>query len=152
MSKRLELHQICLVVHDVEKSIEHYQNILGIGPWTVHESGDATLGDMTYYGRPANQKARIAFAMAGPMQIELIQPLEGESIWGDFLKEHGEGLHHLGHVMVDNMDEALAALEKQGFPCLQSARVVRGPFTGTEFAYIDTVKTLGTIIELLKKP
>jgi len=33
-----------------------------------------------------------------------------------------ELLHHLGHVRVNNLGEAIQALDKEGFPCLQSGR------------------------------
>jgi len=140
-----ELYQVGIVVQDLMKSIEHYQNTFGIGPWEVITLDASTLSDMTYHGRPAHHSFRIAFTMVGQMQLELLQPLEGDNIFSDFLKQHGEGLHHLGHLRVDNLVEAIQTLEKEGFPCLQSGR-----FPGGGYAYIDTVKTLGFIIELLE--
>ena len=142
-----ELYQVGIVVRDLEKSMEHYQNILGIGPWDTVNIDPSTLSDMTYHGRKVQHKFRAALTMVGPMQLELIEPLEGDNIYSDFLKEHGEGLHHLGHVRVDNLEEAIQRLEKEGFPCLQSGR-----FPGGGFAYMDTVKTLGFLIELLELP
>ena len=142
-----ELYQVGIVVHDLEKSMEHYQSTFGIGPWQIMNIDPSIFSEMTYHGRPVQHKFRAALAMVGPMQLELIQPLEGENIFSDFLKERGEGVHHLGHVRVANLDEAIQALEKAGFPCLQSGRL-----TGGGYAYIDTVKALGTIIELLEIP
>ena len=77
--------------------------------------------------------------------MELLQPVEGDNIYSDFLKEHGEGMHHLGHVTVENLDEAVQILEKHGFPCVQSGR-----FGGGGYAYIDMTMTLGTIIEFVQ--
>ena len=144
-----ELYQVGIVVRDLEKSMEHYQNVLGIGPWETFDADPSTISDMMYGGRPVKRpfRFRIAFAMVGPIQLELIQPLEGELIHSDFLKEHGEGLHHMGHVRVQNLDEAVQALEKAGFPCTQRAH-----FGGGGFAYMDTVKALGCILELLELP
>lgn len=142
-----ELYQVGIVVHDLEKSMERYQRILGIGPWDIMDVDPSTVNDLTYRGRKVQHKFRCAMAMVGSMQLELIQPLEGESIQSDFLKEHGEGLHHLGHIRVDNLEEAVQKLEREGFACLQSGR-----FSGGAFAYMDTVKELGTIIELLEMP
>ena len=36
-----ELRQVCIVVHDVEKSIERYTNILGIGQWSIRDVDDS---------------------------------------------------------------------------------------------------------------
>ena len=142
-----ELYQVGIVVHDLEKSIERCQNTFGIGPWEIMNIDPSTFSDMTYRGKPVQHKFRAALTMVGPMQLELIEPIEGDNIFSDFLKEHGEGVHHLGHVMVKNLDEAIQTLEKEGFPCLQS-----GCFPGGGYAYIDTLKTMGTIIELLAIP
>jgi len=142
-----ELYQACVVVRDLEKSVEHYRNVLGIGPWEILGADPSTIIDMIYHGRPVKARFRVALAMVGPMQLELIQPIEGDNIYSDFLKEHGEGLHHLGHVRVENLGEAVQALEKAGFPCLQ-----RGRMTDGGWAYMDTVKALGFILELLELP
>lgn len=144
-----ELYQVGIVVRDLEKSMEHYQKVLGIGPWETMDADPSIISDMMYHGKPVKHpfRFRIAFAMVGPLQLELIQPLEGELLYFDFLKKHGEGLHHIGHVRVQNLDEAVVALEKVGFPCTQ-----RGHFGGGGFAYMDTVKALGFILELLELP
>lgn len=136
-----------IVVHDLDKSMENYQNAFGIGPWGTMNIDPSIFSDMTYHGRPAQHRFRAAFAMVGPLQLELIEPVEGDNIFSDFLKEHGEGLHHLGHLRVSNLDEAIETFEKAGFPCLQSGR-----FPGGGYAFMDTVKTLGVIIELLEVP
>ena len=132
-----ELYQAAVVVHDLEQSIERYRSTLGIGPWKVVDVDSADLATATYHGRPAQYKFRAALAMAGPMQLELIQPVEGDSIFRDFLAEHGEGLHHLGHIRVNDLAGSIQALEEVGFPCLQS-----GSVPGAGYAYIDTVKAL----------
>jgi hypothetical protein len=46
---------------------------------------------------------RAAMTMLGSLMVELLQPVEGEGVYRDFLNEHGEGLHHLGHVRVDDL-------------------------------------------------
>ena len=46
-------------------------------------------------GRPASYSMRLALATAGNMLWEVIQPLEGPSIYQDFLAAHGEGVHHV---------------------------------------------------------
>ena len=142
-----ELYQVGIVVHDIEKSIEHYQNTFGIGPWGTMNVDPSIFSEMTYHGRPVQHRFRAAFAMVGPMQLELIQPVEGDNIYSDFLTEHREGVHHLGHVRVANLAEAIQTLEKEGFPCLQSGRS-----PGGGYAYIDTVNALGVVIELLETP
>ena len=142
-----ELYQACVVVRDLEQSIESYQSTLGIGPWQIMDIDSSDLEEVTYHGRPAHHKFRAALTMAGPLQLELIQPVEGDSIFRDFLNENGEGLHHIGHIRVDSLAESVRMLAEAGFPCLQSLYAAGGGC-----AYIDMVKTLGVIIELLELP
>lgn len=147
-----ELRHVCIVVHDVEKSIERYTNILGIGRWSVLDFDDSVIGDMTYRGKSVRHRFRAALTMVGSMQLELIQPLEGDSTYSDFLKQHGESLHHLGIVEVSDLDEAVQTFERESLPCLQSGRLVSGVYAGTRYAYLDMVNALGTIIEVVERP
>jgi catechol 2,3-dioxygenase-like lactoylglutathione lyase family enzyme len=79
------------------------------------------------------------------VQLELIQVLEGENVHTKFLREKGEGLHHIGF-FVKNLEEELAALKNEGIEVLW-----RGEALGvTKFAYLDTEKTLGIILELIQ--
>ena len=142
-----ELYQAAIVVRDLEQSIERYQNTLGIGPWDVIDIDSSDLPVVTYHGRPAQHKFRAALAMIGPMQLELIQHVEGDSIFRDFLNKYGEGVHHLGHIRVDDLFKSIQTLEEAGFPCLQSLAA-----PGGGCAYIDMVKALGFIVELLELP
>ena len=142
-----DLNHMGIVVPHLENSIKYYESILGIGLWNIMEVNPPFLSDTTYHARPVKHSFRAAFTMVGPMQLELLQPVEGECIYRDFLKEHGPGIHHLGHVKVDNLDEAVQILEKDGFRCLQS-----GCLGGYGWAYIDMVKSLGHIIELASGP
>jgi len=142
-----ELFQVGIIVRDLEKSMAHYQKTLGIGPWGIVDGDESTISDTTYHGRPVRHRFRAALTTVGPLQLELIQPLEGDSIYSDFLEEHGEGLHHLGYVTVDDLAEAIRTLEKEGFTYLQGGR-----FGAIGYAYMDMGKTLGTILEFIEVP
>lgn len=142
MFKVTELDQVGIVVRDLQKSMEHYWNNFGIGPWNILRFSSSELSDMTYRGKPGRFSSQIAIATVGAIKLELIEPLEGESTWADFLRENGEGVHHLGWYRVDNMADTIQAMEKAGFPCLTSGRNYR-----SHFAYFDTTRLLGTILE-----
>jgi catechol 2,3-dioxygenase-like lactoylglutathione lyase family enzyme len=137
--------QIAIVVKDVQVVAENYWNILGIGPWDIYEWEASLVYDRTYHAKPAWARERIALAQVGALQLELVQPVEGDSIYQDFLMEHGERLHHLKFV-VDNVDETADILAKQGFPNLQGGHV-GSPEYNAAYAYID-IKPLRAIWEL----
>jgi len=116
-----EINQIAIVVKDVQKVAENYWNILGIGPWDIYAWEAPLVYDRTYHGKPSWAREKIALAQVGGVQLELCQPIDGDSVYQDFLMEHGEGLHHL-NFLVDDVDETAEILIKQGFPSLKSER------------------------------
>jgi methylmalonyl-CoA/ethylmalonyl-CoA epimerase len=143
------IDQVCIVVRDIQAAMERYWRTMGIGPWKVRTSGAPPM-TATYHGRPSSYKAKIAMAQAGSVILELVQHLEGESIYRDFLEERGERVHHFG-IYVPNLDEALAPFLARGVAILQS-----GDGSGSKrdgrFAYLDTEATLGTILEVIQAP
>ena len=134
--------QIGLVVKNVKKTVAFYSEVWNVDPFKIIEP-DYT--DRTYRGMPGNFKMRIALAPFGPVQLELIEPLAGESIYNEFLEQKGEGLHHLGFD-VDNMEDRISASEKIGIQVLQSGRRI-----GAAFAYMDTEALSGFIMEFIER-
>ena len=94
MSKR-EIVQLSIVVRDIEKSMEEYWKILGIGPWDIYTFSQETVRDFSLHGQPVKKPFEFMLAVAtiGNMQCELIQPVEGSTPYESFLKEKGEGIH-----------------------------------------------------------
>ncbi len=131
-----KVDQIGIVVRDADKVIESWSSLFGIGPWTFQE-----MGGTDAKGRP--WKIKVAFANLGPLQLELIQPVEGRVFQSRFLEEHGEGIHHLGFY-ADDVDGEAANLVKQGAKVL-----IANP---GNFSYLDTGGPGGVIFELLKRP
>ena len=107
--------QVAIAVYDVRMVAENYWNMLGIGPWDIYEWESPLVRDRKYYGKPAWAKERIGFAQVGAVQLELVQPVDGPSIYRDFLEEHGEGIHHL-QFQVKDVDWVAEILAKEGFP------------------------------------
>ena len=137
-----EVSQIGIVVRNMEGAIGNYSGIFGIGFPKVFVP---EYFNMTYRGKPADFRIKIALGMMGVMQIELIEVLQGNTIYDEFLEKRGEGLHHLGFD-VKNMDERIEVLEKLGISVLQS-----GERIGVRFAYMDTEKIVGVIFEFIER-
>ena len=99
-------------VRDLDAAIRRYENDYGIGPWGVHTFKPGYLTTFAY-GKPIQHSMRIATAMIGHVQWELIEPLEEERIFARFLAEKGEGVHHIA-VLAPNFDETVAMQAKRG--------------------------------------
>ena len=139
------INQVAIVVKDLEEVAQNYWNILGIGPWKIFDWEAPLVYDRTYHGKPVCTRERIALTQVGNVQLELLQPVEGPSIYADWLDQHGEGLHHI-NFLVDDVDEVAGTLQAQGFPSLQSGRY--GPRDNRQgsFHYLD-IQPLRTIWE-----
>jgi len=140
-----DIKQVGIVVKDINKAVDYYSS-LGIGPFRTLPSGNAPVyTDKKLRGKEAEFTMEIRLAQVGEVELELIQPLEGESIYKEFLEEKGEGLHHLGF-FVDDIDEEEARLAKQGIKALASGRRPGGGFT-----YFETDRIGGVIMELIQR-
>lgn len=131
--------QIGIVVRDLEATMCRYVEEYGVGPWKVYEFKEK---DLYEFGKPVKRSWRLAVTMVGPMQWELIEPLDEESIYARFLAEKGGGVHHIA-VAAQNFDEMLggAASRDVAVPLL-------GEFEGVRVAYLGTDRDLGVMLEI----
>jgi hypothetical protein len=140
--------QVGIIVHDAEAAATAWTSRFKLDPvhivdWPI--PGKNLEETATYHGQRANFRMRLAFLQAGPVQIEFIQPLEGENIYSDFLKEHGEGLHHI----LFEAEDPAAIIAGIGVPVLQSGGSSLRP--GATWSYLDTQEMLKVMIELRTK-
>ena len=71
---------------------------------------------MQYNGKALPQTPlKLYILLKGGVAIELFWVEEGENLWTDYLKEHGEGIHHI-HFSVQDLDEETDIMVKKGFP------------------------------------
>lgn len=135
--------QVSYVVDDMDVSLPHYEAIYG-----TFDVGEAPMGDCAIRGASADCKLKVAVNRSGPIEIELIQVLEGETPHSEHLRQHGEGLHHV-RFRVSGLDEKLTELKAAGFDVVFEKRF--GP--SVAFAYVETPAAIGrSLIELLEMP
>lgn len=140
------LRQVSFAVRDLDAARKFFSEKLGISEFRVVENFGSRVADATVNGHPAEFDFRLAIAWAGDFQIELIQPLSGETPYQDFIARRGQGIHHLAFFIEDRdeYERAVKDLIDSGFRSLMSGRVGDGAFT-----YIDTEPAIGAAIELL---
>lgn len=138
--------QVGIVVKDLEKAVKTYWDDFGIGPWQFYTMDKSNMRDTKLHGKRAEFSMRVAFADLGGVQLELIEPLD-ESIYTEFLREHGEGLHHIA-CAVDNFAETTAFIQGKGADILLEGTTN----AGLGYAYLDTRETLSCITEIYDIP
>jgi methylmalonyl-CoA/ethylmalonyl-CoA epimerase len=130
------IDQISYAVKDIDKTVESWSRLYGIGPWTYQENGGVDAK-----GRP--WRIRMAFTNVGSVQIELVQCTEGRIFQSRFLDTWGEGIHHIGFY-VDDVDMEAEELVSKG-----AKLFIHDP---GRFAYLDAGGMGGAIFELIQRP
>jgi methylmalonyl-CoA/ethylmalonyl-CoA epimerase len=142
--------QVAILVPNLMVTIKHYYEDFGIGPWHIYTYGKPMVQQMTYYSEPADYQMRIGLSYFGPMRIELIQPIKGDSIYADFIEKHGFGVHHFG-LLIEDMDEALTLVNES-----RHEMIMDGSGFGLDgdghYAYLNTDEILGVTLELIERP
>ncbi len=151
MEENWKFHHVAVIVRDMDEAVEYYQS-LGIGTFQPEFMLDSsTYTDYKVYGKTPDiiDKTRMRMLQigSGSFLLELVQPLEGEPIYKEFLKSKGEMLHHIAYI-VDDLEKETAELAKKGIPII--TRVYRSS-TGAGFAYFDIRKDGRVIIELIQR-
>jgi methylmalonyl-CoA/ethylmalonyl-CoA epimerase len=144
-----EIAQVGILVADLEREARAISSLVDLGSWSVYTYDSDTLEERTYHGEPGQFSMRIALAGSSPV-VELIQPLQGPSIYHDWLADNPAGLHHIA-VQVESLDEGIEAALEAGVSVLQSGRGYGLDGDGG-FAYLDTVERAGVLLELLELP
>lgn len=135
--------QTAWVTSSLDATEEALSALLGAKKWfrlpAVHFGPDSC----TYRGRPADFVADIALSYAGDMQLELIAPVSGESIYTEFLRDCGPGLHHVC-VETDDIEAALLEATANGAEVVQ-----RGTMPGgMEFGYVSAARAGVPFVEI----
>ncbi|OBB84378.1 VOC family protein [Mycolicibacterium peregrinum] len=134
--------QIGYVVRDIDAAMDNWVRH-GVGPWFY--VADVQTDYFRYHGADSDMRMRVALANSGDTQLELIQPLnDAPSMYKDFLDAGREGMQHIAYWSKDFqglLDQALAA----GYTVGQEGSI--GGEQG-RFAYLDTEREQGTVIEL----
>ena len=140
-----KLSQFAFVARDL-KAVSAYWTRLGL---PAIETSRSEIGDRRYRGQAGTFQEELGWQRHGTVVFEWIRPLAGPTVYEDFLKAHGEGVHHLGFDVAD-FDQVTAAWTAAGFPVVQSGTWGRSGQPGSgRYAYLDTEPAGGVYLEIL---
>ena len=138
--------QLGFVVRDIDEKMEHYSKILGVKPWDVYTfSPETGVRNFKWKGEEVEDfEFKIALAKFGGVQFELIEPVKNVPIYQDFLREKGEGIHHIKQmVRKENKEESIENFKKHGLDPICGGNIDEDYFT-----YFGTEDELGVIWEI----
>jgi 4-hydroxyphenylpyruvate dioxygenase-like putative hemolysin len=140
-----EITQIAVIVDDIDRALAAYCRVFEIDERpTVQETASAGQTQIRFRGATTPARAKLAFLRFRNITLELIEPIDRPSVWGEVLDDKGSVGHHIAFG-VQGMQEAVDTLGERGATLVQT-----GEYTGGRYAYLDTRAELGLDIELLE--
>ena len=132
--------QVAWVVRDLDRAIETFGALFG-----EFQTMEHAISGATYRGRKADVTLKMGFGRSGPLEIELIEVVSGESPHSEMLEQHGEGVHHV-RFKLDDIGPPLAKLCELGFEVVWAHEI---PQFGARWAYLEGPREHGgALVEL----
>ena len=109
------------MVYNIEEAVENWAALLDVPVPDIYVSLPQNVGETCYMGEPTPARARIAFFKLCQIYLELIEPIDGPSVWNDSLIARGQSLHHIA-IKVKGLEKRLAHYKKEGWSVIQSGK------------------------------
>ena len=139
-----ELTKMVHVVCDVEAVSKRFASLFGVDPpkvvHTTPPDGSTPKIYTWYRGRNIPGRVKLANLRMGPVTVELIEPVDMDSPWGAFLRNHGEGIFSLVFTVTD-FDAHIERLAEEGMAIYH-----RGEYGSGRYAYFESTEQLGVTL------
>lgn len=129
----MKLSHVGIAVLDMERTLEEYRKLLG------YEKAEEVLVE--------SEHVRVAMLKLGNAELELLSPT-GDGAIAKFLREKGEGLHHVAFE-VEDVQKAIVEAERNGYRVVD--KVPRKGAWDAEAAFVHPKAAHGVLIEYYKK-
>ncbi len=132
------VRQMGLLTGNLDRFMENMRTLYGLEP-------DRTA----FYPKEADPETcvrKLAFYNFPEIELEVVEPVNAEPVWLDFLAKHSDCLQHV-QFNVDNLAEAVKRMEDNGIQLIERGFSLTNP--KVEFLFFDTLSTLGYVTEIV---
>ena len=130
----MRVDHIAIAVNDADTALENYKKILKIDKIDVEIV--------------PNEKVKVVMLNLEDTRLELIEPLEDTSPISKFLKERGEGIHHIA-ITADEIENDVNHAKESGMRFLGELRT--GSY-GRKITFIHPKSLNGVLVEFCQAP
>jgi methylmalonyl-CoA/ethylmalonyl-CoA epimerase len=127
------IDHIGIAVHDLDAAVEFYRHTYGIEEWERTELPERHMVAAT--------------CRLGDCMLELIAPTSEQATFARFLRERGEGLHHIAFT-VNDIEGALRKVEARGVQLIDAHG--RPGLHDTCVAFLHPRSTMGVLTEFVQ--
>ena len=140
-----DIHQIGIVTKNLRETIMKFTDGYGISPWNIWEYNNIIVKDMIVRNKRIDYKMLVATCKTGNVDWEIVEPLDNNSIYYEFLMTNGEGLQHINYI-VNNFNATVNFFKNKGLKIEQAGNL----FGKHNFVYFNCKSDLKHIVELSK--
>ena len=130
----MRVDHIAIAVNDADRALDNYKKILKIDKIDVEEV--------------PIEKVKVVMLNLEDTRLELIEPLEDTSPISKFLKERGEGIHHIA-ITADEIESDVNHAKENGMKFLGELRT--GSY-GRKITFIHPKSLNGVLVEFCQAP
>jgi methylmalonyl-CoA/ethylmalonyl-CoA epimerase len=130
----MRIDHIAIAVNDLNEAMKNYGKVLNVNNIEVEVV--------------SNEKVRVAMIELEDTRIELMEPTEESSAISKYLKDHGEGIHHIA-ITADDIENDLSRASENGMKVLGQLRT--GSY-GRKITFIHPKSLNGVLLELCEAP
>ena len=138
--------KVIVVTDDIDRTVDAYRKLLGTDrkPEAGKPHNNVREPFVRYKGQPVGgTPMKNVSVLSENFWFEIIQPLNDEGPWADWLKEHGTSICAVSLLTNGPLEDDEALVEEAGFPLLFKQE------KGYEaYDYFDTAKALGVLLEM----
>ena len=143
--------KVGIVTRNADDTFAAFQSLFTTRP--PYDSDEAPEGDFAhlkakkYMGQPVDSTPlKVRCVYLEPIYFEIVEPLgETQSPWHDHLKQHGTSVCFIS-LYIEGFEQHIDLMGKKGFPLVFEEE------KGFErYAYFDTLKSLGFILEMKER-
>ncbi len=139
-----QIMQIAYVINDMDRALEHWTQTLGVGPFFLIEKIE--IIDPVYRGNSCATDLTVALGYSGTMCVELIKQNDDmPSVYQELLKKNPDGGFHHWAIGTEDLEGEIKRYQGRGHELAFTGRVA----VGDAFAYMDTSREIGGMIELI---
>jgi methylmalonyl-CoA/ethylmalonyl-CoA epimerase len=130
------MDHVGVAVKSLDEALKVYRDVLGFKLEGTHVL--------------IERKVKVAFlSSGGQTNVELLEPLSGDSTIAKFLEVRGEGVHHFA-MKVENIEAVLADYKKNGVTLIDETP--KAGAGGARIAFVHPKSTRGVLLELCERP
>jgi methylmalonyl-CoA/ethylmalonyl-CoA epimerase len=132
--KAQAISHVAFAVLDLERAIRDYSDLFDFDEIERFEVG--------------KEKVKVAMLRLGNSEIELLSPISDEGSVAKFLREKGEGLHHIA-IRVPSVQAAIEDAKSQGLRVLDDEPRIGA--RGAEAAFVHPKSLHGVLLEFYSR-